>query len=132
MFRRGKDGEGRIVVDLSDPGTGIDIRQQGANLIVDFMKTSVPENLRRKLDVVDFATPVSTVETKALGENVRMTISPKGQWEHNAYQSDNQFVVEVKRLWRTRTSLFKEAKLVIRVRGSALIIRMAMFVLCFV
>jgi type IV pilus assembly protein PilQ len=98
MFRRGKDGEGRIVVDLSDSGTGIDIRQQGANLIVDFMKTSVPENLRRKLDVVDFATPVSTIETKALGENVRMTISPKGQWEHNAYQSDNQFVVEVKRI----------------------------------
>lgn len=98
MFRRGKDGEGRIVVDLSDTGTGIDIRQQGSNLIVDFIKTSVPEHLRRKLDVVDFATPVSSVETRALGENVRMIISPKGQWEHNAYQSDNQFVVEVKRI----------------------------------
>lgn len=98
IFRRGKDGEGRIVVDLSDAGTGIDIRQQGANLVVDFMKTSVPEHLRRKLDVVDFATPVTSVETRALGENVRMIISPKGQWEHNAYQSDNQFVIEVKRI----------------------------------
>ncbi len=110
MFRRGKDGEGRILVDLSDPGTGIDIRQQGANLIVDFMKTSVPENLRRKLDVVDFATPVSTIETKALGENVRMTISPKGQWEHNAYQSDNQFVVEVKRIVEDPNKLVQGSK----------------------
>ena len=110
MFRRGKDGEGRILVDLSDPGTGIDIRQQGANLIVDFMKTSVPENLRRKLDVVDFATPVSTIETQALGENVRMTISPKGQWEHNAYQSDNQFVVEVKRILEDPNKLVQGSK----------------------
>ncbi|HSG21645.1 MAG TPA: type IV pilus secretin PilQ [Azonexus sp.] len=111
MFRRGKDGEGRIVVDLSDAGTGIDIRQQGSNLIVDFMKTSVPDHLRRKLDVVDFATPVSTVETKALGENVRMTISPKGQWEHNAYQSDNQFVIEVKRVVEDPNKLVQGSKI---------------------
>jgi len=96
LFRRGKDGEGKIIVDLSDAGTGIDIRQQGSSLIVDFMKTSVPDHLRRKLDVTDFATPVTAVETKAQGENVRMTISPKGLWEHNAYQSENQFIVEVK------------------------------------
>lgn len=111
VFRRGKDGEGRIIVDLNDTGTGIDIRQQGANLIVDFMKTSVPEHLRRKLDVVDFATPVSTVETKAQGENVRMTISPKGQWEHNAYQTDNQFVVEVKRIVEDPNKLVQGSKI---------------------
>lgn len=111
VFRRGKDGEGRIIVDLSDTGTGIDIRQQGANLIVDFMKTSIPENLRRKLDVVDFATPVSTVETRAQGENVRMTISPKGQWEHNAYQTDNQFVVEVKRIVEDPNKLVQGTKI---------------------
>ena len=98
MFRRGKDGEGRVVVDLSDAGTGIDIRQQGPNLIVDFIKTTVPDHLRRRLDVTDFATPVTSVETRSMGDNVRMTISPKGLWEHNAYQSDNQFVVEVKRI----------------------------------
>ena len=111
VFRRGKDGEGRIVVDLSDAGTGIDIRQQGANLIVDFMKTTVPEHLRRKLDVVDFATPVSSVETKSLGENVRMTISPKGLWEHNAYQSDNQFIVEVKRIVEDPNKLVQGSKI---------------------
>ena len=110
MFRRGKDGEGRIVVDLSDSGTGIDIRQQGANLIVDFMKTAVPDRLRRKLDVTDFATPVTSVETKAIGDNVRMVISPKGLWEHNAYQSDNQFIFEVKRIVEDPNKLVQGAK----------------------
>ncbi|UCV03935.1 type IV pilus secretin PilQ [Dechloromonas denitrificans] len=110
LFRRGKDGEGRIVVDLSDAGTGIDIRQQGSALIVDFIKTAVPEHLRRKLDVTDFATPVGTVETKSLGENARMTISPKGQWEHNAYQSDNQFIVEVKRIVEDPNKLVQGSK----------------------
>lgn len=110
VFRRGKGGEGRIVVDLSDSGTGIDIRQQGANLIVDFMKTNIPDRLRRKLDVTDFATPVTTVETKAFGDNVRMIITPKGLWEHNAYQSDNQFIVEVKRVVEDPNKLVQGSK----------------------
>ena len=109
-FRRGKDGEARIVVDLNDAGTGIDIRQQGKNLVVDFIKTSVPENLRRKLDVTDFGTPVTSVETRPLGENVRMTITPSGLWEHNAYQSDNQFVVEVKRIIEDPNKLVQGTK----------------------
>ena len=95
-FRRGRAGEGRIVVDLADTTTGIDIRQQGQNIVVEFLKTALPENLRRRLDVVDFGTPVQTVSTFQQGENVRMVIEPKGQWEHNAYQSDTQFVLEVK------------------------------------
>jgi len=95
-FRRGRTGEGRVVVDLSDTSTGIDIRQQGQNIIVDFLKTALPENLRRRLDVVDFATPVQTISAFQQGENVRMVIEPRGQWEHNAYQTDTQFVVEVK------------------------------------
>ncbi len=97
-FRRGKQGEGLIVVDLSDPNVGIDIKQQGTNLIVDFAKTALPESLRRRLDVTDFATPVTTVNTSTQGDNVRMTITPHGLWEHNAYQSDNQFVVEVRQV----------------------------------
>jgi type IV pilus assembly protein PilQ len=95
-FRRGSAGEGRVVVDLSDTTTGIDIRQQGQNLIVEFLKTALPDNLRRRLDVVDFATPVNSVSAFQQGDNVRMVIEPRGQWEHNAYQSDTQFVVEVK------------------------------------
>jgi len=110
IFRRGKDGEGRVVVDLSDAGTGIDIRQQGPKLIVDFIKTTVPEHLRRRLDVTDFATPVTSVETRAMGDNVRMTISPNGLWEHNAYQSDNQFVIEVKRIVEDPNKLVQGSK----------------------
>jgi type IV pilus assembly protein PilQ len=94
-FRRGTEGEGRVVVDL--PGQiAVDVRQQGRNIVVDFLKTSLPEILRRRLDVADFGTPVKTVTTSAMGENVRMTIEPQGLWEHSAYQSDSQLVVEVK------------------------------------
>jgi type IV pilus assembly protein PilQ len=95
-FRRGRNGEGRIIVDLSDAGTGIDIRQQGKVLIVDFQKTSLPGNLQRRLDVGDFATPVVTVDTFSQGANTRMVIEPKGLWEHSAYQTDNRFILEVK------------------------------------
>jgi type IV pilus assembly protein PilQ len=96
VFRRGKDGEARITVDLSDANAGIDIRQQGQNLLVDFVKVNVPDALRKRLDVTDFSTPVTTVNTVQQGANVRMTITPRGLWEHNAYQTDNQFVIEVK------------------------------------
>jgi type IV pilus assembly protein PilQ len=77
-FRRGRAGEGRVVVDLSDSTTGIDIRVQGQNIVVEFLKTGLPEGLRRRLDVVDFGTPVNTVSTFQQGENVRMVIEPKG------------------------------------------------------
>jgi type IV pilus assembly protein PilQ len=97
-FRRGKDGEGRVVVELSDAQTGVDIRQQGGTIVVDFLKSRVPDNLRRRLDVGDFGTPVRSVRTFQQGENARMVIEPTGLWEHNAYQSDTQFVVEVKPL----------------------------------
>ena len=97
-FRRGKDGEARITVDLSDPNAGIDIRQQGQNLVVDFVKVNVPDALRKRLDVTDFATPVVSLNTVQQGSNARMTITPRGLWEHNAYQTDNQFVIEVKQV----------------------------------
>jgi type IV pilus assembly protein PilQ len=95
-FRRGRNGEGRLVVDLSDSSTGVDIRQQGQSLVVEFLKTKLPDTLRKRLDVVDFATPVQTVSAFTQGDNVRMVIEPRGLWEHNAYQTDTQFVIEVK------------------------------------
>jgi type IV pilus assembly protein PilQ len=95
-FRRGKSGEGRIVVDLSDNSTGIDIRQQGKTLVVDFLKTTVPRNLEKRLDVNDFGTPVVTIDTFPQGSNARMVIEPKGLWEHSAYQTENQFILEIK------------------------------------
>ncbi len=95
-FRRGKNGEGRVQVDLSDGGMGIDVRQQGKSLIVDFLRTSLPHNLQRKLDVTDFGTPIEGIDTFVHGDNVRMIIEPKGLWEHAAYQTDTKFIVEVK------------------------------------
>ena len=95
-FRRGSNGEGRIIVDLSDNNAGIDIRQQGRTLIVDFLKTSLPRNLERRMDVGDFNTPVVTVDTFPQGGNTRMVIEPKGLWEHSAYQAENRFIIEVK------------------------------------
>ncbi|MHB1199798.1 MAG: type IV pilus secretin PilQ [Polaromonas sp.] len=95
-FRRGTDNTGRIVVGLANNEVGVDIRQQGQTLVVEFMKTALPEGLRRRLDVADFGTPVQTVTTFQTGDKVRMVIEPKGDWEHSAYQSDNQFVLEVR------------------------------------
>jgi type IV pilus assembly protein PilQ len=95
-FRRGNDASGRIVVGLSNNEVGVDIRQQGQTLIVEFLKTALPEGLRRRLDVADFGTPVQTVTTFQTGDKVRMVVEPKGSWEHSAYQSDNQFVLEVR------------------------------------
>ena len=95
-FRRGTDASGRIVVDLANNQVGVDIRQQGQTLVVEFLKTALPEGLRRRLDVSDFGTPVQSVTSSQVGDKVRMVVEPRGLWEHSAYQSDNQFVLEVR------------------------------------
>lgn len=95
-FRRGAENSGRVVVDLANNQVGVDIRQQGQTLVVEFLKSTLPEGLRRRLDVTDFGTPVKTITTFQTGDRVRMVIEPTGVWEHSAYQSDNQFVVEVR------------------------------------
>jgi type IV pilus assembly protein PilQ len=97
-FRRTADGSGRVVVSLPNNQVGVDIRQQGKNLVVEFMKSTLPEGLRRRLDVGDFGTPVKSISTTQSGDRVRMVIEPRGDWEHSAYQSDEQFVVEVKEI----------------------------------
>ncbi len=95
-FRRGADSSGRVIVALPSNQVGVDIRQQGQNLVVEFLKSTLPEGLRRRLDVSDFGTPVQSVTTFQAGDRVRVVIEPRGLWEHSAYQSDNQFVVEVR------------------------------------
>lgn len=95
-FHRGTGGEGRVVVELPNNQVGIDVRQQGQTIVVDFLKATLPEVLRRRIDVVDFGTPATTVTTTPQGENVRMVIAAKGLWEHSAYQSDTQLVIEIK------------------------------------
>lgn len=95
-FRRGGEGVGRISVDLPNNQVGVDIKQQGQTLVVEFLKSSLPEGLRRRLDVADFGTPVQSITTFQTADKVRMIVEPKGFWEHSAYQSDNKFVLEVR------------------------------------
>ena len=109
-FRRGPDGTGRVIIDLSDSQTGVDIRTQGQSIVIDFAKASLPDSLRRRLDVTDFATPVQTINTFTQGDSVRMVIEPRGLWEHNAYQTDNRLVVEVKPLKEDPNKLFQTTR----------------------
>jgi type IV pilus assembly protein PilQ len=95
-FRRGSNGEGRIVVDLPNGQVPVDVRQAGNQIQVDFLRTGVPATLRRRLDVTDFGTPVARITTTPQGENVRMTIDAQGRWEQSVYQSDTQLVIDVK------------------------------------
>ncbi|MBZ0092127.1 MAG: type IV pilus secretin PilQ [Sulfuricellaceae bacterium] len=95
-FRRGPNNEGRVLIDLSDTSTGIDIRKQGKHIVVDLNNTSLPRALERRLDTTDFGTPVETIETTRSGDHVHMVITPKGTWEYSAYQADRQFIIEVK------------------------------------
>ena len=95
-FRRGSDGAGRVIVDLANNQVGVDIRQQGQGLVVEFLRSSLPDNLRRRLDVTDFGTPVQTISAIQSGDRVRIVIEPRGAWEHSAYQTENQFVLEVR------------------------------------
>ena len=97
-FRKSADGAGRVVVTLPNNQVGVDIRQQGQTLVVEFMNSTLPEGLRRRLDVTDFGTPIKSVTSTQVGDRVRMVIEPTGNWEHSAYQSDEQFVVEVKEI----------------------------------
>lgn len=95
-FKRGANGEGRIVVDLPSSQVAVDVRQVGNKVQVDFLNTGVPASLRRRLDVTDFGTPVSLVTTTPQGDNTRMTIEARGAWEQTVYQSDTQLVIDIK------------------------------------
>lgn len=97
-FQRSQEGAGRVVISLPDNQVGVDIRKQGQTLVVEFMKTTLPQGLRRRLDVTDFGTPIKTVTTTEAGDRVHMVIESHGTWEHSAYQTDDQFVVEVKEM----------------------------------
>src|SRR5574344_2848370 len=95
-FRRSSDGAGRVVVALGSAGASASVRHEGKGLVVEFLRSSLPEGLMRRMDVVDFGTPVQLISTSQQGDKVRMKIDLKGDWEHSAYQSDAQFVLEVR------------------------------------
>lgn len=95
-FRRGGDGSARIIVELTDSKVPADLRQEGGKIVVNFAKTAIPENLLQRLDVVDFATPVSSIDALRVGDGTRLVISASGDYEQLAYQSDNVYTIEVK------------------------------------
>jgi type IV pilus assembly protein PilQ len=95
-FRRGSDGTGRVIVQLSDPRTPVNVRQEGNQIVVDFAGTLMPKNLLRRYDVMDFATPVQTVDALRVEGSSRLVITAQGDFEQLAYQSDNQYTIEIK------------------------------------
>lgn len=94
-FRRTRDGGGRVMVNLSDPSTPVDIRQEGGRVVAIFKDTALPAELMRRLDVMDFATPVTTVDTLRTNLDTRIVITAEGKYEQLAYQSDNEFTIEI-------------------------------------
>ncbi len=96
-FQRGRDGQAKVIVDLSDSKTGIDLQRQGNKIFVDFLDTDLPPALERRYDVTDFGTMVDGFDVEAIGGGTaRLTIAPRGRWEQSAYQADNRFILEVK------------------------------------
>ena len=97
-FRRSAEGAGRVRLALPSSKVTADIKQVGSNLVVELSNVSLPERLRRRLDVNDFGTPVQTVTTTEVGDRVRMVIAPQGEWEHTAYQTESELVIDIKPL----------------------------------
>ena len=109
-FARGKNGEGRIIVDLSSASAGINIKQKGKTIVVDFLNTDVPANLQRRLNVTNFNTPVIYVDTMKQGKNGQMVIEPKGNWEQSAYQADKKFIIDVRQVVEDPNKLVRGSK----------------------
>ena len=97
-FRRGADGSGRVVVELTDSKVPADLRQEGGRVVVNFAKTSLPDNLMQRLDVTDFATPVNSVDALRVADGTRLVIAASGDYEQLAYQSDNVYTIEFKQV----------------------------------
>jgi type IV pilus assembly protein PilQ len=95
-FRRGSDGSGRVIVELTDAKVPADLRQEGGRIVVNFAKTALPESLMQRLDVTDFATPVNSVDALRVADGTRLVIAATGDYEQLAYQSDNIYTIEIK------------------------------------
>lgn len=100
-FQRGEQGEGNVIVDLSDPSIRVDVQEQGGRVRLNFPDTKLPDELRVRLDVKDFATPVNFVSASASGKDVSITIEPTGFYEHLVYQADSRLIVSFKPLSQT-------------------------------
>ena len=110
-FKRGEKGEGRVIVKLSNPSIPIDMRTEGGNVVIDFIGAQLPPELDRKLDVIDFATPVKEIDTAVSGSNTKMIISSvSDDYDHLAYQSDQNYTIEFKPLTKAEKEEQKKEK----------------------
>ncbi len=110
-FRRGDNGEGRIIIQFAGDVANVDLREEAGDIVVDFVNVNLPAKLERRLDVVDFATPVQMIDTVTRGKNVRMTVASKGEYDHLAYQTSGQYIVEIKPLTKEQKEKLKKKKI---------------------
>jgi len=110
-FRRGEKGEGRIIIDMSDSTTNVDMRQEGGKILVDFSNSKVANELVRRLDVLDFATPVKSIDTLMRGNNTQIVITPiNDNYDHLAFQTGSVYTIEVKPLTKTQVEAEKKKR----------------------
>lgn len=109
-FTRGKNGEGRIIVNLADANTGINIAQKGKKIVVDFANTDVSDALQRRLNVINFNTPVLYIDTLKQGKDTRLIIEPQGKWEQSAYQAGKKFIIDVRKVIEDPDAFVKNVK----------------------
>jgi len=95
-FRRGEQGEGQVVITLGNPNVPVDLTEENGKIVAQFVGVSLPEELRRRLDVMDFATPVKLIDASAVSGNARIAVTPTGDYEYMAYQTDQTFTISVK------------------------------------
>ena len=117
-FRRGENGDGRVIVKLNVPGVGVDVFSEGGNIRVEFTGAHIPESLQRRLDVTDFATPVLSIDALPEADNTVLMIESTGEYEYLAYQADELFTLEVKPL--SSSELESNLDAVFRYRGEKL------------
>lgn len=111
-FSRGAEGEGRVMITLPSATTAVSVREEGRDVVVDIADTQLPQRLFRRLDVVDFATPVVAVESRAMGGDVKIDIKTTEEYEYLAYQTDNLFTLEFRALTPAEKEQLERDKIV--------------------
>lgn len=109
-FKRGTNGEGRIIINLTDSSISTDVWREGNEVNIEFLNSQLPEELQRRMDVSDFATPISFVDTIQDGSNIKMSVKSNGEFDHLAYQTDNIFTVEVQKISKEQEEKNRKAK----------------------
>lgn len=109
-FVRGKNGEGRILVELSDNNVGVNVKNAGKTVVIDFNNTELPEHLQRRLNVINFNTPVLYVDALRRNQQAQIVIEPDGDWEQSAYQTDRKLVVDIRPLVKDPNKLIQGSR----------------------